>query len=135
MADLNCSESRVPRRRLLHLAASAPALPAVSRIAGAHPSDAAHHYDRTVTARCAEIATYLTPAQKGRVVVLDDFPEIGRAKDIAPALAATAAGIADGVISVDEAAAAANVLQKFLDVLETAHRLRRGLSLVDDGNQ
>jgi hypothetical protein len=50
-------------------------------------------------------------------------------------LAAIAAGIADGVISVDEAAAAANVLQKFLDVLETAHRLSRGLSPWDDGRQ
>jgi hypothetical protein len=44
--------------------------------------------------------------------------------DIAPALAAVAASVADGVISVDEAALVANVLQKFLDVLEileTAH--------------
>jgi hypothetical protein len=70
------------------------------------------------------------PARKGRVVVLDDFPDIRGPEDIAPALAAIAAGIADGVISVDEAAAAANVLQKFLDVLETAHRLGGGLSPV-----
>ncbi len=74
------------------------------------------------------------PARKGRVVVLDDFPEIRGPEDIAPALVAIAARIADGVISVDEAAAAANLLQ-FLDVLETAHRIRRGLSPVDDGSQ
>jgi hypothetical protein len=48
-------------------------------------------------------------------------------------LAATAAGVADGVISLDEAALVANVLQKFLEVLETAHRLSRGMSPVDDG--
>jgi hypothetical protein len=48
-------------------------------------------------------------------------------------LAATAASVADGVISVDEAALVANVLQKFLDVLETAHRLGRGLSPVEKG--
>jgi hypothetical protein len=55
--------------------------------------------------------------------------------DIAPALAAIAASVADGVISLDEAAAAANVLQKFLDVFEKAHRLGRGLSQVDEGSQ
>jgi predicted CDP-diglyceride synthetase/phosphatidate cytidylyltransferase len=44
--------------------------------------------------------------------------------DIAPALSATAAGVANGVIS----AVVANVLQKFLDVLDTAHRLGRGLA-------
>ena len=59
------------------------------------------------------------PPRKGRVVVLDDFPEIRGPADIAPALSATAAGVANGVIS----AVVANVLQKFLDVLETAHRL------------
>jgi hypothetical protein len=74
-------------------------------------------------------------ARKGRVVVLEDFPEIRGPDDIAPALASIAANVADGVISLDEATAAANVLQKFLDVLETAHRLGRGLSLVDDGSQ
>jgi glyoxylate carboligase len=63
------------------------------------------------------------------------FRRLRLTDDIAPALAAIAAGIADGVISVDEAAAAANVLQKFLDVLETAHRLSRGLSPWDDGRQ
>jgi hypothetical protein len=42
-------------------------------------------------------------------------------------LAAIATAVAEGVISVEEAAAAANVLQKFLDVLETAHKLGRGL--------
>jgi hypothetical protein len=73
------------------------------------------------------------PARKGRVVVLDEFPEIRGPDDIAPALAATAAGVADGVISLDEAALVANVLQKFLEVLETAHRLSRGMSPVDDG--
>jgi hypothetical protein len=75
------------------------------------------------------------PARKGRAVVLDDFPDIRGPDDIAPALAAIAASVADGIISVDEAAAAANVLQRFLDVLETAHRLGRGLSSVDDGSQ
>jgi hypothetical protein len=58
--------------------------------------------------------------------------------DIAPALAAVAASVAEGVISVDEAALVVNVLQKFLDVLEileTAYRLGRGLSPVGDGSQ
>jgi hypothetical protein len=74
------------------------------------------------------------PARKGRVVVLEDFPEIRRPEDIAPALASIAANVADGV-SLDEATAAANVLQKFLDVFEKAHRLGRGLSQVDEGSQ
>jgi hypothetical protein len=63
--------------------------------------------------------------------VLEDFPEIRGPDDIAPALASIAASVADGVISVDEAAVAANVLQKFLDVFEKAHRLGRGLSPVE----
>jgi hypothetical protein len=37
-------------------------------------------------------------------------------------------------MSVDEAAATANVLQKFLDVLETAHRLGRGLRPAHKGS-
>ena len=37
-----------------------------------------------------------------------------------------------GVISVDEATAAANVLQKFLDVFEKARRLGRGLSPIEE---
>jgi hypothetical protein len=65
---------------------------------------------------------------------LDDFPEIRGPDDIAPALAAIATAVADGVISVEEATAAANVLQKFLDVLETAHRLGRGLAPSYDGS-
>jgi hypothetical protein len=36
---------------------------------------------------------------------------------------------------VSPLALVANVLQKFLDVLETAHRLGRGLSPVDEGSQ
>jgi hypothetical protein len=73
------------------------------------------------------------PARKGRTVVLDDFPEIRGPDDIAPALASIAASVADGVISVDEATAAANVLQKFLAVFETAQRLGRGLP--ENGSQ
>jgi hypothetical protein len=46
------------------------------------------------------------PARKGRAVVLDDFPEIRGPDDIAPALAAIATAVAEGVISVEEAAAA-----------------------------
>jgi hypothetical protein len=67
--------------------------------------------------------------------VLEDFPEIRGPDDIAPALASIAASVADGVISVDEAAVAANVLQKFPDVLETASRLGRGLLPVGDDSQ
>jgi hypothetical protein len=73
------------------------------------------------------------PARKRGVVVLDDYSGIRGAENIAPALAAIAAGVADGVVvSIDEAAVAVNLLQKFLDVLETAHRLGRGLSPVDE---
>jgi hypothetical protein len=75
------------------------------------------------------------PARKGRVVVLEDFPEIHGPDDIAPALSTIATAVADGVISVEEAATAANVLQKFLDVLETAHRLRGGLSPMDNAGE
>jgi hypothetical protein len=92
------------------------------------PASGALNAQKWILDRCA-------PARKGRVVVLEDFPEIRGPDDIAPALASIAANVADGVISLDEATAAANVLQKFLDVLETAHRLGRGLSLVDDGSQ
>jgi glyoxylate carboligase len=60
------------------------------------------------------------------------FRRLRLTDDIAPALAAIAASVAEGVISVDEAAIVANVLQKFLNVLETAHRLSRGLSPVEE---
>jgi hypothetical protein len=58
----------------------------------------------------------------------DELPEIRGRDDIAPALAAIAANVAEGIISVDEAALAASVLERFLGVLETANRLGRGLS-------
>jgi hypothetical protein len=92
------------------------------------PASGALNAQKWILDRCA-------PARKGRVVVLEDFPEIRGPDDIAPALASIAANVADGVISLDEATAAANVLQKFLDVLETASRLGRGLLPVGDDSQ
>jgi hypothetical protein len=73
------------------------------------------------------ILNRVAPARRGRTVILDEFPTINGPDDIAPALAAIAAGVADGELSIEEASLAADVLQKFLDVLERTHRLRSGL--------
>ena len=73
------------------------------------------------------ILNRVAPARKGRTVILDDFPSINGPDDIAPALSAIAAAVADGELSIEEASLAADVLQKFLDVLERTHRLRSGL--------
>jgi hypothetical protein len=84
-------------------------------------------------AQCANVAAAqwilnrVAPARKGRTVILDEFPTINGPDDIAPALSAIAAAVADGEITVEEAALAADILQKFLDVLERTHRLRSGL--------
>jgi hypothetical protein len=75
------------------------------------------------------IVDRVAPARRGRTVMLEGFPEIKGAADVAPALAAIATNFADGNISVEEAAMAARVLREFLDVLETAHRLGLGLGL------
>src|SRR3979409_43163 len=63
------------------------------------------------------ILNRVAPARKGRAVILDDFPTINGPDDIAPALSAIAAAVADGELSIEEASLAADVLQKFLDVL------------------
>jgi hypothetical protein len=73
------------------------------------------------------ILNRVAPARKGRTVILDAFPEIRGPDDIAPALSAIAAAVVDGELSIEEASLAADVLQKFLDVLERTHRLRSGL--------
>jgi hypothetical protein len=84
-------------------------------------------------AQCANVAAAqwilnrVAPARKGRTVILDDFPAINGPDDIAPALSAIAVAVADGGLSIEEASLAADVLQKFLDVLERTHRLRSGL--------
>ena len=73
------------------------------------------------------ILNRVAPARKGRTIILDEFPTINGPDDIAPALSAIAAAVADGELSIEEASLAADVLQKFLDVLERTHRLRSGL--------
>ena len=73
------------------------------------------------------ILNRVSPARKGRTVILDEFPTINGPDDIAPALSTIAAAVADGELSIEEASLAADVLQKFLDVLERTHRLRSGL--------
>jgi hypothetical protein len=91
---------------------------------------------RTVmgAARCGNIAAAqwildrVAPARKGRPLSVENFPAINSAADFAPALAAIASSVADGDLSVDEAALAARVLREFLDVIETAHRLRAGMT-------
>jgi hypothetical protein len=70
----------------------------------------------------------VAPARKGRPISLEGFPTISSAADFAPALAAIASSVADGDMSVDEAALAARVLREFLEVIETAHRLRAGMT-------
>jgi hypothetical protein len=70
----------------------------------------------------------VAPIRKGRPISLDDFPPINSAADFAPALASIASSVASGDLSVDEAASAARALQEFLGVLETANRLRSGLT-------
>jgi hypothetical protein len=79
------------------------------------------------------ILNRVAPARRRRTVVLEDFPEIRGPADIAPALAAIAASVADGEISIEEAAMAARVLREFLDVLKTAQRLGSGLVPADQG--
>ncbi len=91
---------------------------------------------RTVmgAARCGNIAAAqwildrVAPARKGRPLSVENFPAINSAADFAPALAAIASSVADGDLSVDEAALAARVLREFLDVIETVHRLRAGMT-------
>ena len=61
------------------------------------------------------ILNRVAPARKGRAVILDDFPSIDGPDDIAPALSAIAAAVADGELSIEEASLAADVLQKFLE--------------------
>jgi hypothetical protein len=46
-----------------------------------------------------------------RSIILDDFPTIKGPDDIAPALSAIAAAVADGELSIEEASLAADVLQ------------------------
>jgi hypothetical protein len=70
----------------------------------------------------------VAPIRKGRPITLEGFPTISNAADFAPALAAIASSVADGDLSVDEAALAARVLREFLEVIETAHRLRGGMT-------
>jgi hypothetical protein len=70
----------------------------------------------------------VAPVRKGRPISLENFPTITTAADFAPALASIASSVADGDLSVEEAALAARVLREFLDVLETAHRLRSGMT-------
>jgi hypothetical protein len=68
----------------------------------------------------------VAPARKGRPIAMEGFPTLSTAADFAPGLAAIASSVANGDLSVDEAALAARVLREFLDVIETAHRLRSG---------
>jgi hypothetical protein len=68
------------------------------------------------------------PVRKGRPITLEGFPAISSATDFAPALAAIASAVANGDLSVEEAASAARVLREFLDVIETSHRLRSGMT-------
>jgi hypothetical protein len=70
----------------------------------------------------------VAPARKGRPISLENFPTIESAADFVPALAAVASSVANGDLSVDEAASVAKVLREFLDVIETAHRLRSGIT-------
>jgi hypothetical protein len=70
----------------------------------------------------------VAPARKGRPIALEGFPRIESGADCVPALAAIARSVADGDLSVEEAASAARVLREFLDVIETAHRLRSGVT-------
>ena len=85
-------------------------------------------------ARCGNVTAAqwiidrVAPARKGRPLSFDNFPAINGAADFAPALAAIARSVADGDLSVDEAALAARVLREFLEVLETAHRLRASMT-------
>jgi hypothetical protein len=81
-------------------------------------------------ARCGNVAAAqwmidrVAPARKGRPISLENFPPINGAADFAPALSAIASSVANGDLSVEEAALAARVLREFLEIIETAHRLR-----------
>jgi hypothetical protein len=85
-------------------------------------------------ARCGNVAAAqwiidrVSPARKGRPLSLDNFPAINGPADFAPALASIASSVANGDLSVDEAALAARVLREFLEIIETAHRLRAGMT-------
>lgn len=70
----------------------------------------------------------VAPIRKGRPISLENFPPINNAADFAPALAAIASSVANGDISVDEASLVARVFSEFLEVLETARRIRADLT-------
>jgi hypothetical protein len=74
------------------------------------------------------IVDRVAPPRKGRPISLENFPTIESASDFVPALAAVASSVANGDLSVDEAASVAKVLREFLDVIESAHRLRSGMT-------
>ena len=80
--------------------------------------------------QCANVAAAqwilnrVSPAPKSRAVAIDGFPEVNGPDDIAPALSAIATAVADGELSIEEAALAVDVLERFLDLLERTHRLR-----------
>lgn len=55
---------------------------------------------------------------------LASLPAVREAKDIPEAIAAIAAAVATGELSVEDASLMTRLLQQMLDTLETAHRLR-----------
>ena len=66
------------------------------------------------------------PAPKGRSVEIENFPELRGPEDAPAALAAIATSVADGALSIAEGALAAEIVSKFLEVVERARRLARG---------
>ncbi len=68
----------------------------------------------------------IAPSRRGRLVEIEGF-EVRTPADVPAALASLATAIGDGVITIEEGTAAANLLQTFLGTYETAHRLAKSL--------
>ncbi len=75
----------------------------------------------------------IAPSRRGRLVEIEGF-EVRTPADVPAALASLATAIGDGVITIEEGTAAANLLQTFLETYETAHRLAKGLTPCEDGS-
>ena len=70
----------------------------------------------------------VAPSRRGRLVEIENFPEIRTPADVPDALATLATAVGNGTITIEEATAIGGLLQRFLDTFETAHRLGSSLS-------
>src|SRR5262249_486276 len=70
----------------------------------------------------------IAPSRRGRLVEIENFPEICTPADVPAALASLASAVGNGTITVEEGTAIGHLLQLFLETYESAHRLGKTLS-------